>query len=606
MKKSKKSKLKRDQEGKGSSRPRRRSTSDRTVAVAIDRALNLLNNTDERDENYVLREFHSILPSETSSYVIGLKAGAELLRVAIKRKRRSVVLYMLCRMNNIVNVADERDGSTALHCAARGDNIKIAIALMEHGAKLEARDRRGRRPIHYATSRRMIRFLKFEAKCVTSSSSSSSSSSSMKKKQLKDIDLSSIHPMEYLALVDWSVQERVKKRRKRKNRTTRSYEKPLKEFVVTDHSPRVRVRTLRKFCDESLEKMCFPDNLAYFLHEVTRTTAKKKKRSDSSIREILLQLHRQCMDINLEEYISRTRFFCGRWHATSDDRTYVIGNHVCVVTAADDFHHSSSEGEMHDVVPSSSSEDEGEIPVGIVSSSEEDEGETHVGIVPSSASDDDDYVDRENFKSDEFNAPEPPPRNEIQWVYGRSSPDSKIWQKWAHIMMLYEESETTTVKLQFLHDDGEEEEVRGQLIVNRDNGQISIQWDDGDVWNRVESSPSLGMNRVSKLWRVWSCLRQCLFDDDVENENIYRFTFGNNTRSCPLIWCIVPIERSIVGPSLCDEFERRQNGTVRRSAIVAVSRFPYVFFPQTFFSSLKLSLSRTHTNTNTEMPRQKI
>ena len=390
------------------------------------------------------------------------------------------------------------------------------------------------------------------------------------------------------------------KKKKRKNRTTRSYEKPLKEFVVTDHSPRVRVRTLRKFCDESLEKMCFPDNLAYFLHEVTRTTAKKKKRSDSSIREILLQLHRQCMDINLEEYISRTRFFCGRWHATSDDRTYVIGNHVCVVTADhdDDFHHSSSEGEMHDVVPSSSSEDEGEIPVGIVSSSEEDEGEMHVGIVPSSASDDDDYVDRENFKSDEFNAPEPPPRNEIQWVYGRSSPDSKIWQKWAHIMMLYEESETTTVKLQFLHDDGEEEEVRGQLIVNRDNGQISIQWDDGDVWNRVESSPSLGMNRVSKLWRVWSCLRQCLFDDDVENENIYRFTFGNNTRSCPLIWCIVPIERRIVGPSLCDEFERRQNGTVRRSAIVAVSRFPYVFFPQTFFSSLKLSLSRTHTHTH--------
>ena len=53
--------------------------------------------------------------------------------------------------------------------------------------------------------------------------------------------------------------------------------------------------------------------------------------------------------------------------------------------------------------------------IGIVSSSEEDEGEMHVGIVPSSASDDDDYVDRENFKSDEFNAPEPPPRNEIQW-----------------------------------------------------------------------------------------------------------------------------------------------------------------------------------------------
>ena len=103
---------------------------------------------------------------------------------------------------------------------------------------------------------------------MTSSSSSSSSSSSIKKKQLEDIDLSSVHPMEYLALVDWSVQERVKKRRKRKNRTTRSYEKPLKEFVVTDHSPRVLVRTIRKFCDESLEKMCFPDNLAYFLHEV--------------------------------------------------------------------------------------------------------------------------------------------------------------------------------------------------------------------------------------------------------------------------------------------------------------------------------------------------
>ena len=137
------------------------------MAVAIDRALNLLNNTDERDENYVLREFHSILPSETSSYVIGLKAGAELLLDRDQESRRSVVLYMLCRMNNIVNVADERDGSTALHCAARGDNIKIAIALMEHGAKLEARDRRGRRPIHYATSRRMIRFLKFEAKCVT-------------------------------------------------------------------------------------------------------------------------------------------------------------------------------------------------------------------------------------------------------------------------------------------------------------------------------------------------------------------------------------------------------------------------------------------------------
>ena len=117
------------------SRRRVRSTSDRTVAVAIDRALNLLNNEEERDENYVLREFHSILPSETSSYVIGIRAGAELLRVAIKRKRRSVVLYMLCRMNNIVNVADERDGSTALHHAARGDDIKIAIALMEHGAK---------------------------------------------------------------------------------------------------------------------------------------------------------------------------------------------------------------------------------------------------------------------------------------------------------------------------------------------------------------------------------------------------------------------------------------------------------------------------------------
>ena len=53
-------------------------------------------------------------------------------------------------------------------------------------------------------------------------------------------------------------------------------------------------------------------------------------------------------------------------------------------------------------------------------------------------------------------------------------------------MMLYEE--TTTVKLQFLHDDGEEEEVRGQLIVNRDNGQISIQWDDGDV-ESSRSSP---------------------------------------------------------------------------------------------------------------------
>jgi hypothetical protein len=251
------------------------------------------------------------------------------------------------------------------------------------------------------------------------------------------------------------------------------------------------------------------------------------------------------------------------------------------------------------------------MPIGIISSSSEDEeGEMQIGIVLSSSSDDDDDDDdnvdhREHFKSDESIAPEPPPRNEeIHMVYGRSSPDSKIWQKWAHIMMLYEE--TMTVKLQFLHDDDEEEEVRGQLIVNRDNGQISIQWDDGDVWNRVDSSPSLGMNRVSKLWRVWSCLRQCLYDYDAENENVYRFTFGNNTRSCPLIWCIVPIERRIVGPSLCDEFERRQNGTVRRSAIVAVSRFPYVFFPQTFFSSLKLSLSRTHTNTNTEMPRQKI
>ena len=149
-----------DRSRSSSRRKRKKSlTSDRTVAVAIDRALTLLNNTEETDEKYVLKEFHNILPSETSSYRIGIKAGADMLRVATRNRRRNVVFYMLVRMSNIVNVPDEMDGSTALHHAARGDDIKLITALIEHGADLNARDRKGRRPIHCAKSRRMLRFL---------------------------------------------------------------------------------------------------------------------------------------------------------------------------------------------------------------------------------------------------------------------------------------------------------------------------------------------------------------------------------------------------------------------------------------------------------------
>jgi hypothetical protein len=568
----------RQQEAKGR---RRRSTSDRTVAVAIDRALTLLNNEEERDEKYVLREFHSILPSETSSYVIGIRAGAELLRVATRRGRRSVVLYMLCRMSNIVNVADEKDGSTALHHAARSDDIKIAIALMEHGAKLEARDRRGRKPIHYARSRRMIRFLKFEAK---------DPSPPQRDDELK----ARVNPIEYLALVDWSVQER-RKQRRRKKKNLKSHEKPLKDFLVTDHSPRVNIRNIRKFCDEDIEKVCFPDNLAHFLHEVTRIS-KRRRDLSSSICEILYELYRKCGEchLDLERFVSDTQFFHGRWHATSDDRIYVIGdNDIRFETPV----------QHHDLDFSivSSSEDE-----------DDDYDDIIGGVIPSS-DDEKDFKssDDEMFKpSDEeeeeeesrSKPPEPPHRDNIQWIYGRSSPDSKIWQKWAHITTFcYEENQVTTVLLHFLrHDeeDEDEEEVRGQLIVNRDNGQISIQWDDGDIWNRIGSSPSLGLNREFKLWPVWSRLEQFLRRDD-NVENISRFTFGNNTRSYPLIWCIVPIERGIVGPSFDDDFERFQNGIVRRSAIVAVSRFPYVCVFEAISFFLSISPIHTHTHTHT-------
>jgi ankyrin repeat protein len=64
------------------------------------------------------------------------------------------IVPALVRSGANVNAADGVTRATPLHMAARRGSVEIAAALLDHGASIDARDRRGDSPLCRAQNRR--------------------------------------------------------------------------------------------------------------------------------------------------------------------------------------------------------------------------------------------------------------------------------------------------------------------------------------------------------------------------------------------------------------------------------------------------------------------
>jgi ankyrin repeat protein len=84
--------------------------------------------------------------------------GDTLLSRAALLGRYEIVKYLVSVKKVDVNIADDW-GKTALHSAARGNHLRIANFLLEHGADPRARGEDGKLPLHEATNDKLTQFL---------------------------------------------------------------------------------------------------------------------------------------------------------------------------------------------------------------------------------------------------------------------------------------------------------------------------------------------------------------------------------------------------------------------------------------------------------------
>lgn len=591
-----------------------------TVAVAVRGALRLV----DSDEVDILNELHNILPPQSELYEIGPLSGAKILQRAAKRMRTSVVLYVLCRVKNIVNIADENDGKTAVFFSVAADDVKTASALIEHGAKLDVRDKIGKLPIDYSVSRRMSRFLSRKMSPLFADHDEYDSVHCDEMKRWSE----TVRPIEHFALVDWSLEERTRPRKRKifgkkkdSSSSTSSTSTPVQlERVVTDHAPHVHVRcdVCRKQSEDKDDgdadrsrRMCFPPNLAFFIHEATRTELSSRERSPSWILspeeiglsraessrmgciDVMHALHRFAARHERQRRVDLSLSLDGMWRAKTDGRIYKVrsnsqrykarGHHIRRDVASDDC--DSDEDSGDDVQTSRVgwvSPVDNELASLVVSSTDEEEEDTvaaNEGRVRSIGMTRGERSLQENFtETDESdNNALLSSNDEYHSVFGRDPSTTMTgraqeWTCWAQMRVVRKRDDndtsrmTTTssleqpVRLRF-HGTKYDEVICGHIGPEGDNlSSTTIRWNDGDVWSRCE--PRVRMSR--RLWSFWWRVRRFLRDDNdqsmIVSPSIQSFTFGDNTRNYPLLWIIANIDRDVVGP--CDEREDHERSSV--------------------------------------------
>lgn len=63
-------------------------------------------------------------------------------------------------MNEVDVNETMEDGTTAMHCAAEGNYVEIALDLIQQGAKVDSKNNKGQTPLHIAAERGHVEFMK--------------------------------------------------------------------------------------------------------------------------------------------------------------------------------------------------------------------------------------------------------------------------------------------------------------------------------------------------------------------------------------------------------------------------------------------------------------